>query len=170
MKMQMAQQRVFQSLSEFWQARNSRERQLLTLGMVFLLLALIYAVLIDPAISARAQLSKSLPQLRQQAAEMQALAKEAASLPQRSAQTVQPVTRDSVAASLGNHGLTPQNLTVSGEIVRVQLSNASFANVVGWLGTARSAALLEVTEANIVALSQPDMVNATLTLRQQARE
>jgi hypothetical protein len=34
----------------------------------------------------------------------------------------------------------------------------------------QKSALVTVVEANIVALAQPDMVNATLTLRQQKNE
>jgi general secretion pathway protein M len=40
-------------------------------------------VLVDPALDGRAALHKSLPQLRQQAAEMQAMAREAQALQAR---------------------------------------------------------------------------------------
>lgn len=170
MKTQIAQHRPFQSASEFWQARDPRERTMLTALGAFLLLALFYILLIEPALNGREQLSRSVPQLRQQVAEMQTLAKQARGLPPPSQRTPTPVTRESVTASLGSHGLTAQNLSVSGEMVRLQFSDVSFSSVMSWLGAVRSNSMLEVAEANIVALPQPDKVNATLTLRQQASE
>jgi general secretion pathway protein M len=171
MKMQLTQHRAFQSLSDFWQARNPRERLILRLALALVVLALIYLVLIEPALNARDQLSRQVPQLRQQVAQMQSLAKEAASLPAASApQTPSPLSQESVATSLASHGLKPQNLNVSADTVRLQVSDASFSSLMSWLGTARSTAMLEVAEANIVAQSQSGRVNATLTLRQRTRE
>ena len=168
--MQLAQQRILQPLSEFWQARNPRERMIIAFAAALLLLALLYLVLIEPALNAREQLSRSVPQLRQQVAEMQVLAKEAQTLPPPSEQPRTPVTRESISATLSEHGLKPQNLNVNGGTVQVQFSDVAFSSVLAWLGTVRGSAMLEVSEANIVAQSQPDMVNATLTLRQQAGE
>jgi type II secretory pathway component PulM len=42
------------------------------------LLALLYLLLIDPAVEGRASCNRSLPQLRQQAAELQAMARKRA--------------------------------------------------------------------------------------------
>ena len=171
MKTQLTQHRAVQSLSDFWQARNPRERAILALALAIIVLSILYLILIEPALKARDQLSRQVPQLRQQVAQMQSLAKEAANLPAPSApQTPSPLSQESVAASLASHGLKPQNLNVSADTVRLQLSNASFSSLMSWLGTARSTAMLEVAEANIVAQSQPGTVNATLTLRQQRGE
>jgi general secretion pathway protein M len=172
MKMQLTQHRAFHSLSDFWQARNPRERLILTLALAILVLALVYLVLIEPALNAREQSSRQVPQLRQQVAQMQSLAKEAASLPAEpaAAQAPPPLSQESVTKSLTSHGLKPQNLNVSADTVRLQLSDASFSSLMSWLGTARSTTMLQVAEANIVAQSQPDIVNATITLRQQTSE
>lgn len=167
---QLAQHRAFASASEFWQARNPRERMMLASLAGLLILAVFYLALIEPALTGREQLRRSVPQLRQQVAEMQTLAKQAASMPAPSQRARTPLTRESLATTLTSHGLNAQNLNVSGEIVRLQLSDASFSNVTSWLGNVRSNLMLEVSEANIVALPQPDRVNATLTLRQQASE
>jgi general secretion pathway protein M len=172
MKMQLTQHRAFQSLSDFWQARNSRERVILMLALAIIVLAILYLLLIEPALNSRDRLSRQVPQLRQQVAQMQSLAKEATSLPAEpaAAQAPPPLSQQSVATSLAGHGLKPQNLNVSADTVRLQVSDASFSSLMSWLGTARSTAMLEVAEANIVAQSQPDRVNATLTLRQQKSE
>src|SRR5690606_22653889 len=170
MKMQLNQQRLVQPVTDFRQARNPRERLILALAAGLIVLALIYLALIEPAMNARTQLIRSVPQLRQQVAEMQTLAKEAQSLPAPAEQNVTPVTREMVQAALNSHDLKAQSLNVNGGVVQVQFSDVAFSNLLAWLGSLRGNAMLEVTDANIVAQSQPDRVNATLTLRQQASE
>ncbi|GAB3258320.1 type II secretion system protein GspM [Chitinimonas naiadis] len=55
-------------LQTYWKQRNARERAILTAGAVFLLLALIYALMIDPINTERNRLSRSLPTLRTEVA------------------------------------------------------------------------------------------------------
>lgn len=161
-----------QSFSTFWSARNQRERRMLSLAAVVVLLGLVYALLIDPAMSGRTDLEKRLPVLRQQAAEVQALAKQAAAAPASAASTTPPaaMTRESLDASLSRKGLKAQNLSVTGELAKLQLSGVSFAALVDWLTELQGAPRISVLDANIEAQAQPDTVNATLTLRQQRGE
>jgi general secretion pathway protein M len=56
---------------------------------------------------------------------------------------------------------------VTGEIVKVQLSSASFAGTIDWLNEMQRTARLSVVDATIDSQAQPDTVNATLTLRLQ---
>lgn len=162
--------RYAQPLQEFWSARNARERSMLSIAAGAIGLALIYLVLIDPALEGRAQLSKTLPALRQQVAQMQALSKEAGELADKDAPVVEPVSRAGVEAALGRNGLKAQNLTVNNEVIVAQFSGASFAQLVRWLQDMQKTAMVTVVESNIVAQDQPDSVNATLTLRQQRNE
>jgi general secretion pathway protein M len=162
--------RSAQSLSEFWGARNARERRILTVGTAVALIALIYLLLIDPALAGRTSLNAGLPAMRQQVAQLQALSREAAGMSGQQAPAVAPLSRETLEAGLNGRGMKPQNVTLTGDVARVQLSSASFAGLVDWLDAMQKTALLTVVEANIVALDQPDMVNATLTLRQQKSE
>jgi general secretion pathway protein M len=162
--------RSAQSFSEFWNARNARERRLLAAATVVVILGLLYALLIGPALSGRDQLNKSLPQQRQQVAQLQAMAKEAAGLSAKAAPSVPAMSRESIEAALARKGLKAQTVALTGDVARVQLSSASFAGLIGWLDDMQKTALLSVVEANIVAQAQPDTVNATLTLRQQKSE
>lgn len=163
--------RSTQSFSEFWSARNPREQAMLAAAAAVALLALIYMLLISPAQSGREQLAKSLPALRQQAAQLQALAKEASGLSSDTpAPEVQPVSKESVEAALARKGIKAQSVAVTGEIVRLQLPSVSFSGLIGWLDEMQKNALLSVEEATIVALPQPDMVNATLMLHQRKPE
>jgi general secretion pathway protein M len=90
-------------------------------------------------------------------------------LPQGDAATsaAVPLSRETLEAALQRRGLKAENTSVAGEIVRLQLQGASFSALNEWLNEARTAFQLTVTEANITAQPTPDIVNASLTLRQQ---
>lgn len=158
------------SLAAFWQQRDARERGMLTLAAAVIGLALIYVVLIGPAMSGRAQLDKSLPPLRLQAAEMQLLAKQATQFVKVGATPALPVSRESIEAALARKGLKAQNIVLSGDMIKVQLASASFAAALDWLDDMQKNARLTVVETSFTALAPVDTVNATLTLRQQKNE
>lgn len=147
-------------------ARDARERAMLAVAAVAAALGLFYALLIDPALTGRNQLNKSLPELRQQVAQLQALSKEAAALSGKAASPVTAISEESIKTTLAGKGLKPQSVTLSGDLAKVQLASVSFAGTLAWLDDMQKTARLSVVDANIVALAQPDMVNATLTLRQ----
>jgi general secretion pathway protein M len=159
-----------QPLSAYWNARNARERRLLTVAMIVVALGLIYLLLIDPALSRREQLNKNLPALRQQVAELQAMSKEAAAASPQAAPSVAPLSKESLEAALAGKGLKPQNVALTGDVARVQLASVPFAGVVSWLDEMQKTSLVSVVEANVAALPEAGQVNATLTLRQQKSE
>jgi general secretion pathway protein M len=159
-----------QSFSEFWAARDARERAMLAVAALVVSFGLAYAVLIDPALSGRNRLNKNLPALRQQVAQLQALAKEAAALSGKSATPLMAMSKENVEKALAQNGLKAQSVVLSGDYAKVQLSAVSFAGTLNWLDVMQSTALLSVVDANIVALAQPDLVNATITLRQQRND
>lgn len=162
--------RLNDSLAAFWRQRNARERTMLTLAAAVILSALIYAMLIAPALSGRAQLEKNLPLLHQQAAEMQALSRQAAQFASPAAVSPQPLSRENIDAALARKGLKAQNVAISGNLVKLQLPSASFAAILDWLDEMQKTAGFAIVDANIVALAQPDSVSATLTLRQPRNE
>lgn len=162
--------RLSQSWAEFWGGRNARERALLAAAATAVGVGLVYILLIDPALGGRGQLKKNLPILRQQVAQLQMMSKEVAAISGKVAPSIAPISRETLEAALVRKGLKPQNVTLTGDIARVQLSSVSFAGVIDWVDEMQKTALLSVLDANIVALAQPDMVNVTLTLRQQKSE
>ncbi|KRB87883.1 type II secretion system protein GspM [Noviherbaspirillum sp. Root189] len=162
-----------QSFTDFWSARNKREQNMLTAAAVVIVLGLLYLLLVDPALSGRSTLEKTLPALRQQAAEVQALSREAAAAggaTNANTPPPPPMTRESLEASLTAKGLKPQNLTVTGELAKLQLNGVSFAGTVDWLAEMQRNARIAVVDAVIEPQGQQDTVNATLTLRQQKPE
>lgn len=149
-----------------WLARTDQERRFLAVGGAVVLLALLYLVLIDPAVEGRAQLRRQLPQLRQQAAELQSMAQEANTLARAPATQVAPITREGVTSSLSGRGLTPQSLSMTGEFIKLQLNNVSFAGLATWLDEQRRANRVLVQDATVTALPTAGQVDASLTLRQ----
>lgn len=158
------------SLSTFWNARNKREQNMLLAAIAVVVVGLIYVLLIDPALSGRADLEKKLPALRQQAAEVQSLAKEAGALSGKASTPPPAITRESIEASLERKGLKAQSVSLTGELAKVQLNGVSFSSTVEWLTEMQRTSRVSVVDAIVEAQSQPDTVNASLTLRQQRGE
>lgn len=158
------------SFSEFWAVRDARERALLTAAIAAAMLGLIYVLLVDPALTGRNKLNRDLPLLRQQVAQMQALSKKAAALAGKPAATVAAITREQIETSLVRKGLKLQSLLLTGDYAKVQLASVSFAGTLSWLDEMQKSTLLSVVDANIVAQNQPDLVNATFTLRQAGND
>lgn len=156
-----------QALTSFWSERNQRERTMLVAALAVIAMGLFYLLLIDPAITGRRDLEKRLPVLRQQAAEVRALSKEATTLSGAASAAPPAMTRETLEASLTRKGLKAQNVSLTGELAKVQLNSVSFAGVLEWLDEMHRTARVSVQDASVEALPQPDTVNATFTLRQQ---
>ncbi len=159
-----------ESAATFWNDRSAPERKQLLIISSVILLALLYLLLIDPALSGREQLRSSLPELRQKAAEMQQLSRDAVALSANVAPPPPLLSKAIMDTSLATRGLKPQSVVVNEEVVRIQLSSVSFAALVDWLGEVQKTVRLSVIDASITAQPASDTVNATLTLRQQKSE
>jgi general secretion pathway protein M len=153
----------------FWQVRTEQERKLLRIGGIVIGLALFYSIAVDPAVSGAAQLHKELPQLHQQAAEMQVMAREAQALQGQNTIAPTPMTRDTLNAGLSARGLNPQSLNVTGEYAKLQFNGAQYAGIVAWLDAIRTESRINVVDASFSAQDAPGVVNGTLTLRQGVR-
>ncbi len=150
----------------FWQARSEQERKIMGLGGAAVLLALLYSIFIDPALSGRTRLNKELPILRQEAATIEGLASEASELKKHAPVPVPPMTRDSLTAALKARGLTPQSLNLTGEYAKLQFNEVPFSGLMTWLDAMRHENRIGVQDANIVAKPTAGLVDATLTLHQ----
>ncbi|MDL2353854.1 MAG: type II secretion system protein GspM [Pseudomonadota bacterium] len=151
-----------------WLARTEQERKLLAGAAALAALALVYALLVAPALAGKAALDKELPQLRTQAAQLRALALEAGELARQPVLQAAPMTRESLTASLAALSITAQSLTMTGEYARLQLTGVSFANLAGWLDAQRRENRIAVQDAAIGAQGAAGQVDATLTLHQDA--
>ncbi|MBS1186978.1 MAG: type secretion system protein [Burkholderiaceae bacterium] len=159
-------QQFRQRCSAYWMARAPRERLMLSVAVAVVIIGLLYALLVDSALSGREKMEKRLPQLRQQAALMQGLAREAAALSAKPATPSAAVSKQGIEASLAGRALRVQSVAIADGVVRLRLPSVTFAGLTGWLDEAQKSMRLTVVEATVVALEQPGMVDATLTLRQ----
>jgi general secretion pathway protein M len=149
-----------------WMARTEQERKTLSIGAGVLLVAFAYLVLVAPAFEGRAELRKQLPQLRQQAAQMRALADEARNLQGQPVPQVAPMSREALLASLTARGINPASLAMTGNFAKLQLNNVSFANLMAWLDAQRRENRIMVQDASVTGLPVAGQVDASLTLRQ----
>ncbi|MEB0138343.1 MULTISPECIES: type II secretion system protein GspM [unclassified Undibacterium] len=157
----------FQQWRQFWQQRNGRERSLLMLAAGVIALALLYLVLLDPALAGRAKLQLQIPQLRQHVAEMSALSAQHTKLAAGLSQILDPVSREVLEKSLAARGIQTQNLSVSDDMVRLQITTVEYAQLMAWLVEMQKTAKLTVEEARLNALPESGQVNVNLTLKQQ---
>ncbi|PUA19102.1 type II secretion system protein GspM [Glaciimonas sp. PCH181] len=160
--------RLAQLFQDFWQQRQPRERTVLGCGFAVVLLALLYLVLIDPALSGRLRLQKSLPVLHQQSAQLQSLLTKAGTLAGHAAQPSAPISKEAIEAALQRKGLLAKSIVMSGDIAKVQLSDVAFSGLLDWLDDAQKTSQWQVIDATVNA--QAGTVNASVTLRQQQHD
>lgn len=158
------------SIQSFWVERDPRERRLLALGSAVFLSALIYVIAIAPALQGTARLKQDLPGLRTQAAVLQSMAAEVQRLAANPVVAPPLSTPEDIEASLSRNGLKAQNVVVTGDLVRVQLNGVAFSSVLRWLDELQKTARLNVVDSSFTAQSQPDTVNAAISLRQPDTE
>ncbi len=162
-------------LGDFWQERSARERRTLAWGGSLLVLVLLWLLGVEPALEGRERWRKDLPQLRADAAQVQALAQQLAStLPQQqatagSAAASPTVDKATLEAGLVAQGLKAQSLSVQDAggvlLVRVNFDDVSFSALTEWLQQQQRALQLSVSEASVTARERLDRVDARLTLR-----
>ncbi len=160
-------QQLIQQFEMFWNERDERERKMLSYAAIVIVLALLYLIFLDPAISGRQKLQTQIPILRQQVAEMSALSGQQIKLAASLSQIVEPVTKELVEASLSARGIKAQSLSVTDDIVRIQVQSVAYANMMDWLLESQRASRLTVEEAKVVALPENGQVSVVLMLKQQ---
>lgn len=160
-------ERIRAIASAFWQERNPREQILILYAAGVMVLSLLYGTLVDPPLSGRIQLQKSLPSLRQQAAQLQAMAREVATLTASAGPPPMEVTQPAIQEALERVGLKARSVSVNNDMVQLQFDSVSFSALMTWLEQMRREARLTPTDASFVAQAAPDVVNASLALKQQ---
>lgn len=154
--------------TNFWEARNPREKMLLTWGGAVLTVAIGWSVLWQPAADGRLRLRENLPAMRRDLAQMTAQADEARSLASAAA-SVAPsgqALKDALTASLTDHGLPNAQVQLIGATTQVQMKNASFPASTVWLDDVRKQFKVQVAEAHITALKDDGQVDLTVSLQQ----
>lgn len=144
------------TLTDFWAARATRERQFLASGGILLALALLYAILVAPALDGIASLQRQLPVARARAARLETLIAEAKSLralPQ-TAMLAPAEARASIDKSIESAGLkSPRTEALPNGDLRMTFTDVSYAKWTGWLAATERTMGVRVVAAHVKASS-----------------
>jgi general secretion pathway protein M len=136
---------------------NRREQRLVLGAGLFVLLALVWWLALEPALQGRARLNQQLPALRLQASELAGLA--AQGNPYRRVSKSDGL--DSLSASLTTAGFDAKSAErIDEERVRVKLSQVDYGRVLAWIAETRT--LETRLESASISLQEPGRVNVEL--------
>ncbi len=140
---------------------NRREQRLVLGAGLFVLLALVWWLALEPALQGRARLNQQLPALRLQASELAGLAAQGRIV---TASTSTPLP-ESLAASLAAAGFDAGSTEkIDEQRLRVRLNNVDYARIVRWMAESRTSLGAQLESASISA-QEPGRVNAELVFR-----
>ena len=158
-----------EALKEFWSARAPRERAVLLLGGVLLVIVVLYLVAIEPAWTGIARLEKSLPQQRSNAAELEALLAEVKALKGRPAVATMSgaEARGALESSLGKAGLKAARIVpLSDGDMQLQFSDVPVSKWAPWLASVERELGARSTAVTVTGReATPGNVDVDLALR-----
>lgn len=155
-------------MRQFWSDRAPRERRILVVGALFLVLLIAYFTLIAPAVSGITRLQRLLPQTGAQAAELETLVTEAKRL-----RALPPVgttgsgdARTAIGASLEAAGLAPAHSvpTPNGDL-RLSFVNVPYSKWTTWLAGAEKTLGVHAIAVTVKATATPGNTDVELSLR-----
>ena len=160
-----------QTWNEFWQARNPRERAILSYGGVFLLLAMLYGLAWLPISEGRKKLSANLPQLRADVAQMRTNAQEITDLQANGPRPPGTGAASADVRQAAESGLQGANIRdkvsaidrVDAQRVRITLNGTPFDVLLMFLGDMQSQRRLRVETLQIQA-TEAGRVKGSVTL------
>ena len=159
---------------QYWRSIAPRERRLVGLAALVLLLAVFYLGLIEPAWQGRQALQRELPTLRQQYAQMVALGAEARQLAAAvPTGTNRPqALRDSLAQSVRSAGLEPalQKIELNGELIELRFKAVGYAQWLAWMEGALRETRMRVADVSVVREGTSGVVTVRLVLEAPRRE
>ena len=155
------------ALTQWWEARATREKQLLGAGAVLASIAVIYSVLWSPAFDGSARISANLPGLETALADVKGQADELRGL-RASAAIAAPsgaALRDALSASLDTAALGQVQLTVLDKAVQADAKDVPFGAWIAWLDDARRRFHVRVISARVTGNDKPGHVAVSVTLQ-----
>jgi general secretion pathway protein M len=155
------------ALTEWFEARVPREKQLLIVGGTLVVLALIYNVLWAPAWDGCAQIKANLPLLEAQLAEVQMQVDEAHRLKGMAAIRAPAgvALRDALSTSLTQAGIPQPQFTSLGKGVQVDAKNVPFGTWMTWLDEVRRTDHVRVVNAHATREAQEGFATVSATLQ-----
>ncbi len=155
------------ALTEWFAAREAREKKLLIAVGAVAAAALVYDVLWAPAWEGRNRITAGLPQIEAQLADVQTQADEARRLKAVSAVGVPAgaALRDALAASLAKAGIAQPQLASLGKGVQVDAKDVSFNAWFTWLDYVCRTYRLRVVDAHATAEARRGQATVSAVLQ-----
>ncbi|MDW5417615.1 MULTISPECIES: type II secretion system protein GspM [unclassified Iodobacter] len=150
---------------EFWQQRNPRERIYLSACAGFAAFAILYAGIWQPISTSRALLSRQVPQMQLQLAELQrqlSAIKATPAGPSRSGDL-----RASVQASLDAKNTSADIQALSADKLQIKIAQIRFADALPLLAALRNETGSRIHALNISGTTHNGLVQLTATVERQ---
>ncbi|MFL9864915.1 type II secretion system protein GspM [Paraburkholderia fungorum] len=155
------------ALTQWWEARATREKQLLGAGALLAGVAVIYGVLWSPAFDGSKRMLASLPGLETEVAEVGIQADEARRL--RAAASIAAPSgaalRDALSASLDTAAFGQVQLAVLDKAVQIDAKDVPFGAWIAWLDEARKRFHVRVASARVTGNDKPGHAAVSVTLQ-----
>lgn len=155
------------SVTEWFEARAPREKQLLVAGGALAVVAIMYNLSWAPAWNGCIQIKASLPLLEVQLADMQMQVDQVRRLKGAAALRAPSgiALRDALAASLVQAGIPEPQVTTLGKGVQVDAKNAPFGVWMTWLDSVRRDDHVRVVNAHVSADAKVGQATVSATLQ-----
>lgn len=164
---------MIEQLLTRWAALAPRERRLLSVAGVVLLVAVFWLGLFEPAWNGRQTLQRELPQLRAQVAQVAGLAGVARQAAEQARAVPAPeALRARVEGSLQAAGLAASvgQLEMSGERMTIKLQAVANSAWLAWLDGVLAETRMRVVDASVVREARPGFVSVKLVLEAARRD
>jgi general secretion pathway protein M len=144
-----------------WSAMSGRERAITLGAAAVLLVAFLFLVAFEPAWQGRSRLVRELPQLREQAAQLEQLGQEAKRL-KAEVQNAVPAAglADAVNASLAQKGLEGKLASVGEGRVQVSFEGAHAGVLLTWIESVQRELRVRAASVVLNQTDKPGTVNA----------
>ncbi len=154
------------ALRQFWQARTSRERLILSAGGGALALLLLYSLVWLPMSLERSRLRASLPDLRAKAAQMRSQAQEIGRLKASAGPDTQDIRAaiDAAAQSAGVKDKLTTTEALDQRRARVTFNEVAFDAYLNWLLQLQRQHRVRVESSQLEALPASGRVKVNVTL------
>ncbi len=166
-------------MAAWWSVRSNRERRWMAMGGLIVALALLWTIVLQPALNTIERARLELPRLQAQSAQIDALIMEAEALQRRRTANVAPAAiTGALQTSLRQAGLDstvsitepPRGVNSIASEWEVQITDASATVLLDWLaglpGTLRVSVVgVDLSRSRIAGRDQPGTVSGRIVLQ-----
>ena len=159
-------------MNQWWAGLNQRERRIVVLGSIAVLLTLLYLLVVEPVITHMRDLDASVREQTELLLWMQSSEQQIAKLRASSGSANRSISSGGSLLALVDQTAKRSKLSTAikrvepegSEGVRIWLEQASFDNVIHWLVKIKKSDGVEVSRVSIEQTDSPGIVNVRISL------